>query len=510
MPGVGLRGRGTGSDSRPLGSVILRLVRELLEMEPDEFAEKTGLLKATLQNLERGKGGEPSLATLERCMDRLGVSMAAFEELMVLAKEIREGMSPDRWVGPFLLASPGIREDQEFSRTAGKLIRGSLLEYRDRASIQEMAARDRQLAAETGVYLRGRENLQEVVREDPGCHLWSVAEWLCEESTRTAPRSRQRAAQLAEAALVVAELAPGGKKFRQRLQGSCWGHIGHVRRLEAGVNARRALEESDSAFITCRNLLALGEGGDPYKLIDVGKVLGMEAFLRRDQGRLEEAVRLLRQAMPLASKSLQPYLQVNYGRVLEYMGDSEGAIRILEEAAREAPRNLLFHARNNVCVNLCHLRRHDEAEAMLPEVKRLALETESQDNEIRVKWLSGRVDAGLGRTEEALGCFRSLKRHFSSKGEVYEVALVSIEIARLYLENGETQIVRGIAEELAILLEEGGIHRYAVEALKFFQEAALRETASVELAVCLITYLHRARMSPGVRFEVLGTGRPAL
>jgi tetratricopeptide (TPR) repeat protein/transcriptional regulator with XRE-family HTH domain len=445
MPGVGLRGRGTGSGSRPIGSAILRLVRELLEMELDEVAERTGLQKATLQYLERGRGGEPSLATLERCMDGMGVSMAAFEELMALAEEIREGMGPGIWVGPFLLEGSGIREDREFSRSAGKLMRESLLEYRERASIEEMAARDRQLAAEIGVYLRGRENLPDVVRKDPGCHLWSVAEWLCEESTRTAPRSRERAAQLAEAALVVAEFAPGEERFRKRLQGSCWGHIGHVRRLEAGVNAKRALGESDSAFVTCRNLWALGEGGDPYKLLDAGKILGMEAFLRRDQGRLEEAVRLLRQAMPLASKSLQPYLQVNYGRVLEYMGDSEGAIRILEEAAREAPRNLLFYARFNVCVNLCHLRRHDEAEAMLPEVKRLGLETESQDHEIRVKWLSGRVDAGRGRTEEALGCFRSLKRHFSNKGEVYDVALVSIEIARLYLENGETQILRGLS-----------------------------------------------------------------
>ena len=219
MPGVRLRGRGTGSGSRPLGSAILRLVRELREMDLDEVAEKTGLLKSTLQYLERGKGGEPSLATLERCMEGMGVSMAAFEELMSLAEEIREGMGPDRWVGPFLLEGSRIRGGRDFSRTAGKLMRESLLEYRDRASIQEMAARDRQRAAEIGVYLRGRENLPDVVREDPGCHLWSVAEWLCEESTRTAPRSRERAAQLAEAALVVAELAPGEEKFRKRLQG---------------------------------------------------------------------------------------------------------------------------------------------------------------------------------------------------------------------------------------------------------------------------------------------------
>ncbi len=82
------------------------------------------------------------------------------------------------------------------------------------------------------------------------------------------------------------------------------------------------------------------------------------------------------------------------------MGDYEGAIQVLEEAAQKAPRHLLFFVRSNLGVNLVHLGRYEEAEALLPEVARLAIETESQDHRTRVRWLSGRVAAGRGRREE--------------------------------------------------------------------------------------------------------------
>jgi tetratricopeptide (TPR) repeat protein len=481
-------------------SLTFRLIRELKGKRQEELAEVAGMQKSTIQKLERGKK-DPPLSTIERCMRALKVSMTAFEEMLALAEEIRDGEIPDQWVGPVLIEGHQVGRARDFGRTVGKLQRGTFRDYVIRTKADEKIAKDREAARQIGIYLRGRENLVEVVRQDPGCHLWSVAEWLCEESMNRArsldhSKKRERAAECAEAALVVAELAPCDERFRMRLTGYCWGHIGNIRR------AKNAFDASHNAFANCSKLLAAGESGDPYGVLDVGRILGMEASLRREQGRFPEALRLLRDAMPVATREIQPYLQLNYGAVLQQMGDSETAIRVLEEAALRAPRHLLFSARFRVGVSLCHLGRHEEAEALLPAVVRLALDTKNEDYQVRVRWLAGRVAVGRGRPEEALVVFRSVQGHFMKGGNAYDAALVSLDLAKLHLERGEVATVKRLAEDMAPIFVDVGVHHHAQEALRIFYEAAVTEVASVELVVRLVTYLERAQRAHGLRFEM--------
>jgi len=230
-------------------------------------------------------------------------------------------------------------------------------------------------------------------------------------------------------------------------------------------------------------------------------LMGMEASLRREQGRFTEALRLLREALPIATKDIQPYLRLNCGIVLEQMGDAESALQVLQEAAEEAPQHLLFFARFRVGVTLCHLGRYEEAEALLPEVARLCTETGSKDYRIRIRWLSGRVAAGRGRAGEALGLFRSVQREFLELGFLYDAAIVLLDLAKIHLEQGETSTVRRLAEEMAPLFAGRGLHSFAQEALRLFEAAAVKEAASVELVARLLTYLERARRCHGLRFE---------
>jgi len=95
--GMSLVRRGTRRrGARFVRSLILRLMRELKAKTPEQLAEGAGLKKSTILNLERGKD-EPRLSTLEKCMRALNVSMAAFEEMLALAQEIRDGELPDQW-----------------------------------------------------------------------------------------------------------------------------------------------------------------------------------------------------------------------------------------------------------------------------------------------------------------------------------------------------------------------------------------------------------------------------
>jgi len=364
-----------------------------------------------------------------------------------------------------------------------------------RAWVEEQVEEDRKTARQIGAYLQGQENLVEAVLADEGCHLWSVAEWLCNESINIVARDRDRAGEYAEAALAVAEVAPGEERFRMRLGGVCWAHIGNVHRVRTGFKA------ADIAVRKSTELLDAGVGGDPHCLLDIGRVLGMEASLRRDQGKFAEALTLLQQALPLATREIQAYLRLNYGFVLEQMGDYLGAMRVLEETAEQAPHDLMFYARFNIGVNLGHLGRHEEAEDLLPEIYQLAVESESEDNQRRTRWLHARVDAGLGRTDEALGRFKKVRSEFLDDGNTYDASRVGLELAKIYLERGETATVKQLAKEMAPVFVDAGVHRHAQEALRLFREAAEREAISVELVVRIITYLQRARNAPGLRFE---------
>jgi hypothetical protein len=80
--------------------------------------------------------------------------------------------------------------------------------------------------------------------------------------------------------------------------------------------------------------------------------------------------------------------------------------------------------------------------------------------------------------------------------------LVSLDLAKLYLDQGETTKVKRLAEEMAPVFVDVGVHKWAQEALRLFREAAEKEIASVELVERIGRYLHNARLAPGLRFDM--------
>lgn len=90
---------------------------------------------------------------------------------------------------------------------------------------------------------------------------------------------------------------------------------------------------------------------------------------------------------------------------------------------------------------------------------------------------------------------------FVSRGLAYDAALVSLELATVRLERGETRAVRALMQEMAPVFRSKKIHREAQAALQHFRAAVERETATLELARRLVRYLYLARQDPSLRFE---------
>jgi hypothetical protein len=122
----------------------------------------------------------------------------------------------------------------------------------------------------------------------------------------------------------------------------------------------------------------------------------------------------------------------------------------------------------------------------------------------RLRWLEGRIAAGRGNRKQAISILAQVRDEFLRCGLAQDGALVSLEMAVLYLEMGRTAEVRILTRQMAPIFKAQGIHREILAALTLFRDAAESESVTLELAHRLVTYLNRARYNPDLHFQPHG------
>jgi tetratricopeptide (TPR) repeat protein len=304
--------------------------------------------------------------------------------------------------------------------------------------------------------------------------------------------------ELADLARLAARLAMVPEPWRPCLEGYAAAFVANAHRVGGRPNT------ADSTFAEALELWGKGTPGGPG-LLDTGRLFDLEASLRRDQRRFDEALVLHERALALTSPKNSGYILLNQAFTFEQSGDYEQAITTLIKAAPRVdgtrePR-LLCILRFNLAVNLAHLGRPEEAGRLLPEVRTLARTLNKESDRIRCRWLEGKVAAGLGRPEDAIPSLEQVRRWFAAKDNPYDTALVTLELAALYLQEGHTAKVKELVREMTPIFEEQKVHREALAALILFRDAALQETATAALAWRLVRYLTEARHDPERRFE---------
>jgi tetratricopeptide (TPR) repeat protein len=338
-----------------------------------------------------------------------------------------------------------------------------------------------------------------LVAEAPEYQTAAFCVHLCAESVKAAAHRPADALGLAELAIRVARLVPGEEGGRVRLEGNCHGHRGNA--LRVGND----LDGAEVAFVRAWELWRAGTDAGPVPL-DESRLLDLEASLRRDQRRFEEALALLELARERAGSEEQvTRVLLKKGFTLEQMGEYGRAVEALAEAELRVdglrqPRQF-WVLRFNQVVNYCHLGdRYDEAELLLPEVRALAVGLRNELDVLRTLWLTGRVHAGQGRWEEAAAALEQVRGDFTVRDLAYDAALATLELAAIRLEQGDTGEVKKLTREAQPVFRSKKIHREAREALQLFRAAVEREAVTLELARELIRYLYRARYDPRLRF----------
>lgn len=340
---------------------------------------------------------------------------------------------------------------------------------------------------------------------------WGLCELLCRESTKVAPGDPERAVELAELAVIVTNLLKksplANRRWLHQLRGYAWAHVGNARR------ALGDLRNADEAFLIADAWWESGSEG-------VGDVLGYEPVLLDLKASLRIAQRRFPEAMELLDRTFEIFFQgtdpkrrdlhlsgralVMKALALFEMGEHEESIFLLRRAeplvdAQRDPR-LYLCLKHNLLLNLTSTGRHQEARTLLPEVWALCRELGKPLDIVRLRWAEGRIAAGLGQTDLAIRTFRELRDEFASRGISYDAALVALELAALYAEQGRSGEVKDLAMEMVEIFRSQNVPREALAAVLVFQNAAARKRATASLAREIVAFLEKARHDPALRF----------
>lgn len=332
--------------------------------------------------------------------------------------------------------------------------------------------------------------------------IYGLVELLLAESRRGWNENPSRSEELAELALAVTyrlERRLHGPALLNDLKAEAWSYIANCRRIRSGL---RSVSE---AFDIAEDFRAQGTG-DPFEEADL---LSLKASFYRAQRRFAEAIRAVERAIEIyreASDHLaEGHALIKKATILRDQGETEQAISTLERAASlvdpsREPRLLLL-VQSNLALYLNEAGRPLEAEHLLPSARKLAIEVGGGLDRLRVLWIEGLVNRGLGQTGLAEAALRRAMGGFAEAEVGYDGTLVALDLAALYLETGRVAEAKELAAEMVPIFATRDVHREAVAALAIAHEAMQQGGATLSVVQEVASFLRRARHNPALRFE---------
>ena len=272
----------------PLG-FALRSLRLASGLKSAEAARIFGMRPVRLYRLEQDRSGRLSKGRVEELLAHLDIPPEAVDAALYAF---------DLAFAPEPPGSPVDPTPEEWQCIAGGDQRreggagGHARKRSRRTFARQRTSQARHRAASLWEALQalppGRRRL--AVETERRHWTWALAERLCEESVRSAAHRADEAVELARLGLRAAELAPEGEPWRSRLLGWAWAFVANARRVQGD------LPGAEEGFLRSDRLLEAGALSDP-DLLDGTRPLDLKASLRRYQGRFDEALALLEQAL---------------------------------------------------------------------------------------------------------------------------------------------------------------------------------------------------------------------
>ncbi len=306
----------------------------------------------------------------------------------------------------------------------------------------------------------------------------SLVRLLLEESRRRLPGQPAEALHFAELAWKVANRNPGTPEFYEL----------YVLATAARANACRAQDENSQAeelFALARQIMDKHGVTDPAVIARVDDLMGS---LRKDQRRFPEAERLLKRAAVLYGLARS---HDDQARALIKLADTYCARGSFGQAIETTQTALgLLGPQSDPFLHLCaHYNRAfylvsaghlDEAADQLEMDEPLYRRFPEPWARLRLLWLRGDIAAGKGDLAAAEQAYLETREGFIVHQWGYDAAMVSLDLAILYLRAERLTDVQQLAEEMLPIFQAQDVDRESMAALRLFQAAAHRREVTVD------------------------------
>lgn len=322
---------------------------------------------------------------------------------------------------------------------------------------------------------------------------WALCEVLIEasqESRYDDPRHCLLLALLAKTAAERLSATRYGLAAVKDLQADAWAELGNAYRITDRL--QEAIEAMDAA------LAKWEEGtGDPLLL---ARILDLTASLYRSQRLFSEAQELLERVhrlyLAVGEDHLAGRVLVNLAISANYGGDAPEALRLLRQAVSliDSCRDpkLAMIAKQNLLGHLVDCGEFREARRLLLTSGLRAALGSDRLNLAKLRWYEGRIAAGLGDLNRAEAAFLQTREQFTGLDLPYKAALVSLDLATVWLRQGKARQVSSLVEEILATFRALRIGREAVASLILLSEACRLNRVTVGLVQEVVSFLSEA------------------
>jgi tetratricopeptide (TPR) repeat protein len=340
-------------------------------------------------------------------------------------------------------------------------------------------------------------------RQAQALHGWPLCEALLKKSYEARFTDPRKMLSLAESAAGVAKHIKTEKYpwpgFVADLRARTFAELGNAYR----VNDR--FSEADAAFVQAIGFLEEGTG-DPLLQ---ARVLDLFASLRSAQRRLDDAIELLDLVCELCLEAEDGHLAgralISKGVNTRCQGHPREAVSILERGLqlleRERDLQLVSIGRQVLLDALTDCGEYRQASILLLRSGLREAFAAEPLNLLKLRWVEGKIHAGLDRPEKAERAFVEVRREYLRLRQVYDASLVGLDLASVWLRLGRPAQVRDLAEEMYATFAELGVQPEAARALYFVREACLYQAVTVAMIEQVRQFLERLPWHPGLRFD---------
>ena len=119
---------------------------------------------------------------------------------------------------------------------------------------------------------------------------------------------------------------------------------------------------------------------------------------------------------------------------------------------------------------------------------------------LRLRWLEGRIYAGLSDSSKAEAAFKETRAGFAERGQVYPAALAGLDLAALWARQGRFNEIHSLAQEMVATFRALRIAREAIVTLLILQRACLSGGGQLlEIIDMVVTFLKDLERQPAKR-----------